>query len=296
MLIDSHAHVISDDFDKYPVGPIGGQLKPGVVDQPITAESLLRTMDLNGVERSVLVQRAHIYGYNNDYVVDCAAKYPDRFLSVCCVDARRPDAAEKLKHLVKHRGAMGVRLMAPVASGHLTATNDPGNVWFGGEAALEVWKVAGQVQIPLCIHFIPGNRLNGLGELSKIAQRMPDVDVVVDHISNIDPAAKAPHYGIDEALLSLAPLQNVYLKLATINLAKWRSYGTDGSDVLSVLLGHFGPDRILWGSDIGQTKLEYSDMLDLAIKALEPFNDGVKNAILGQTADKLYFRTRTGNV
>ena len=296
MLIDSHAHVISDDFDTYPVGPIGGQLKPGVVDQPITGESLLRTMDANGVERAVLVQRAHIYGYNNDYVVDCAAKYPDRFSSVCCVDAREQDAAEKLTYWVTQRGAMGVRLMAPVASGHLTAANDPGNVWFGGETALEVWKAAGRLRIPLCIHYIPGNRLNGLCELSKIAQRMPDVDVVVDHISNIDPTAKAPYFGIDEALLSLVPLRNVYLKLETINLAKWQTFGTNGSDVMSALLGYFGPDRIVWGSDIGQTKIQYSEMLDLANKALEPFDDGVRSAILGRTTDKLYFRTHTGNV
>ena len=69
-MIDSHAHVISDDFEKYPVDPIGGRLKPGVVDQPITAESLLRMMDAQRVERAVLVQRAHIYGYANEYVVD----------------------------------------------------------------------------------------------------------------------------------------------------------------------------------------------------------------------------------
>ena len=292
MRIDSHAHVISDDFDRYPVGPIGGQLKPGVVDQPITAEALLRMMDVNGVERAVLVQRAHIYGYNNDYVVDCAAKTPDRLSSVCCIDARQPDAPERLNYWVKQRGAVGVRLMAPVASGHLSASNDPGNGWFGGEAALQVWKLAGKLNIPVCIHFIQGNRLGGLGELSKIARQMPDIDVVVDHLSNIDPAAGAPHFGIDEALLSLAPLRNVHLKLATINLARWRTFGVAGSDVLSALLKQFGPDRIIWGSDIGQTKLEFSDMLDLAIKALEPFDASVKNAIFARTAEKLYFKSR----
>ncbi len=77
-MIDSHAHLISADAERYPTSPLSGELEPGALDNPVTAERLLALMDEQGIERALAVQRAHIYGFNNAYVCDAAARYPER--------------------------------------------------------------------------------------------------------------------------------------------------------------------------------------------------------------------------
>ena len=67
MIFDSHAHVISEDFDRYPASPLSGKLDRRL-DDPMTAERLIREMDAARVRHAVLVQRAHVYGYDNRYV------------------------------------------------------------------------------------------------------------------------------------------------------------------------------------------------------------------------------------
>ena len=84
-LFDSHAHLIAADNSRYPPTPLKGALDRELV--PFTAEDLLRHMDENAVERAVVVQRAHVYGFNNAYVADSAAQYPHRLVSVGMIDS-----------------------------------------------------------------------------------------------------------------------------------------------------------------------------------------------------------------
>jgi hypothetical protein len=44
----------------------------------------------------VLVQAYSAYKYDNSYAADCAARYPDRFTSVCILDPTQRDTPEQL--------------------------------------------------------------------------------------------------------------------------------------------------------------------------------------------------------
>src|SRR5271157_2212992 len=100
-MVESHCHIMSDDQRKYPrdTGPT-----PAAWVRDLTGEEFLKLMDGAGVDRAILVQAFGAYRYDNSYVADVAARYPDRFVAVCIVDALASDAAEKLDYWVKQRG------------------------------------------------------------------------------------------------------------------------------------------------------------------------------------------------
>src|SRR5436305_12279812 len=98
-------------------------------------ETMLREMDETGVEKSVLVQAATCYGYDNSYVADAIAAHPDRLGGVCTIDAVAPDAPQTLEHWVS-RGFCGVRLF-------VSGTTLPGQAtWFSEERAYPFWSKA----------------------------------------------------------------------------------------------------------------------------------------------------------
>ena len=87
MIIDTHCHAGENWFE------------------PV--ELLLRQMELNGVSRAVLVQHGGFY--DNNYLLDAAAKHPGRFSIVVLVDEGSPSASDDLQ-MWSERGAGGVRL------------------------------------------------------------------------------------------------------------------------------------------------------------------------------------------
>ena len=86
-LLDTHAHLIADDWDTYRALPFTPDLP--VPERPpftVTAEALLALMDAHGVDHACLVQRGHVYGYDNSYILDSARKYPARLHPVVILD------------------------------------------------------------------------------------------------------------------------------------------------------------------------------------------------------------------
>ena len=64
-------------------------------------------MELNGVSKAVLVQHGGFY--DNNYLLDAAAKHPGRFSIVALVEEGSPSASDDLQ-MWYERGAGGVRL------------------------------------------------------------------------------------------------------------------------------------------------------------------------------------------
>ena len=102
MIIDSHLHVWSDDPTRYPWAGKG-------TTEAGTAELLLETLAVSGVDKAVIVQPIH-YVYDNTYVADCLKKYPKRFSAMAIMDRHAPDAVEQLENLVTVDGFEGLRM------------------------------------------------------------------------------------------------------------------------------------------------------------------------------------------
>lgn len=285
MLIDAHAHIVSTDRSAYPVAPLGGDLRPGSLDDPFTADRLLADLDAAGVARAIVIQRAHIYGHDNSYVLDSAARHPDRLTAVCCLDAEAAGAADVLGELVADRGAGGVRLTVPVGS---PSGGLPGTDWFASPRARAVWTRAAELHIPVCLHLFRWNRTEGLHALAQLMCDVPDVDVVLDHVGNAEAEAGLDGFPGAAELLALADVPRLHVKVATLNFVRLAGATVTPAALVAYLVRHFGAARVLWGSDVTQTPGTYQDMVAQARAAVSGLDPDGAALVLGGTATALY--------
>jgi L-fuconolactonase len=279
-MIDAHAHLISPDRDRYPPDPLSGQLNPADFDDPMTAERLLSEMDAAGVERAVLVQRGHVYGFDNSYVCDAAAAWPERFAAVCSVNGLDPACGEQVRHWTQDRGGAGVRMMEPFKGA------DPS--WFAGETARPIWRTASELDVPVCVHFFRWNREAGLPALKAVLEEFRDVTVVVDHFSNMACEAGPPDHGLDAIFRAVADFPRVSTKFTTLPLGGLKAQGVDAAPVVRRVVEVFGAERVMWGSDIAQSKGAYDWMVGLGSDAARLLSQDERAQVLGGAAQAVY--------
>ncbi|MFI7673122.1 amidohydrolase family protein [Actinophytocola sp. NPDC049390] len=267
MVIDAHAHLVTDD-------PAYPHATPKAPDNLMRAEDLLESLRDNGLHGAVAVQRAHVYGYDNSYVLDSARSHPDRLRAMCVIDGQAPDA-EKTVHDLADRGASAVRLTAPGGDRH---SGPAGADWFAGPEARRVWAAAADTGLSMCLHVYRWNRVDVLGVLPAVVRAFPGVPVVLDHVASVDVAD--PDAGL---LLALVDLASVYVKVTTLNFARH-----DPEPLVGWLAAHFGASRLLWGSDVTQTRGTYADMVATARRAVSGLSEPDAAQILGGTAATLY--------
>ncbi len=279
-MIDSHAHLVTGDIAHYPPAPPSGALNPGDLDDPMTVERLVGEMDAHSVSHAVLVQRGSIYGFDSSYVCDSAARFPTRLAAVCSIDATIADAADQVRHWTGVRGGAGIRLM------ELIKGMDIG--WLDGPAARPGWETAAAMDIPVCVHFFPWNRAEGLTRLKAILADIPGLTVVIDHFAAIKSDAGPPDHGVDILLSDVARFEGVTIKFTTIPLGRLAKEGIDTRPVVRRVCDLFGAARMMWGSDITQSPGSYADMVALAREAVSPFTAREQDQILAGTARRIY--------
>jgi len=244
MIIDPHLHVWSDDATKYPYGP-------STPTHPGSVELLFETMAQAGVDKAVIVQPIH-YLFDNSYVADCIAQYPDKLAAQALVDPTAPDAADRLEYLATEQGFGGMRI-------HLSRYGDPANLATPDKDPL--WQKAQDLN--LCFN------LFGKGEdhapLEPIIARFPNVNVVVDHIGGV-PVNEPDPKPILTNLLNWAKYPNVFVKISNIHTRSHEPYPfTDTHDIIKQVYDAYGPQRLMWGTDFPHI-LEttgYQESLDL---------------------------------
>jgi L-fuconolactonase len=279
-LFDSHAHLVAADLDRYPPSPLKGELDRVLV--PFTAEDLIRQMDENGVERGVAVQRAHVYGYNNAYVADAAAQFPDRLVSVGMIDPLDPNAPDLVRYWVKERGMVGIRMTEAVKGSDTS--------WVSGPIAQEIWSVATALGASVCFHFMRWNREPCMAALKDMCIRFPDSTVVVDHFSNLIGEQGAPDFGVDGLLEDLALFPNVYQKFTMINISKLADLGLPCALIVKRMVQSYGAKRVMWGSDVAQSKGNYAEMVRLGNEAVSLLSEAERHHVQYGTAHSVYAR------
>ena len=78
MRIDSHVHVWTLGAPPYTHNDDMSTQRP---ESPGLVENLIRYMDLNQIDRTVLIQCMY-HGYDNSYLCDCLQRFPDRLHGV----------------------------------------------------------------------------------------------------------------------------------------------------------------------------------------------------------------------
>jgi predicted TIM-barrel fold metal-dependent hydrolase len=273
-IVDTHMHAWSLEWERYPFSPPEPAMKPPVESN--TAEEILAVMERHGVAFTVLVQ-VRYYGWDNRYVADCLRRYPGRFAAQGLIDPRDPAAPERLSEWVKEHGFAGMRL---------SPSYDREAEWLDSAASDPLWRRA--AALGAIFNFLI--REEQLPQLERMAERHPEVPVVVDHMGYPDITRDSPA----ENLLRLARLPNVTVKVTEFyNHSRSREYPY--ADVLPVVrrvYDAFGPRRLMWGTGFvrGETvgRIPYGKELELIREHVPFFTPEDREWVLGRTALSLW--------
>ena len=306
-LLETHAHLIADDWERYTARPFTPDLP--VPERPpytMTAETLLGLMDTHGVTHACLVQRGHVYGYDNSYIIDSAARYPGRLHPVVILDTADPATPARYRQMVAENGVCGFRL----------ANSRPwllDTAWLASPIAMEVWRACADLGTPMTLIAFDNQLSWVLPQVKAIARMFPDLPVILDHgampfgmsqyeVALREAAGEAvtmpppPHYGIDTSIAIFEDVPNVHFKITEINFERLVKAGVPSAELIRRMVDGFGAERLIWGSDVGQSMLwDYAEKVAMARGSTALLTGGEARSMLHDNAARIYgFDTASG--
>ncbi|MDP6652189.1 MAG: amidohydrolase family protein [Gammaproteobacteria bacterium] len=277
MIVDTHVHVWEIDPPKYPVGPTAPSWT-SYPDEPGTTDELLAEMDAHGVDWTVLVQTSWST-WDNGYIADSVARFPDRFLGHGLIDPQDANNAEQVRFWVKERGLVGFRfhpMYYPDEKILLTPQNRP--MWE------EIASLGAIIQFHLRAEFAD--------QVAVIAQRYPHLKLILDHMGY--PRVNENEAGF-QPILDVARYENVYLKLSDVAGRSDQDFPyTDVHPSIQKLVSAFGSERMMWGTGYpGHHRLKHNwptleQELRLIREGLPFLSDDERARILGGTAAEIW--------
>ncbi|HEX2184345.1 MAG TPA: amidohydrolase family protein [Chloroflexota bacterium] len=234
-------------------------------------ESLVDQMFRHRVDHAVLVQ--HAGEFDNRYLIECARRFPGRFVVACLVDVTQPDAADRLTEWVERSPAVqGVRVYL--------------SQLFGGAAGAEgLWQRANELGLNLTV--AGSLRELASAEMERIPERYPHARLHLEHLAHPDPKEPAPHETYRRAL-SLSRYPNVALKVSgfySFTTLPWSPY-LDTLPFVELALEAFGARRMMWGSDFPPVSFRegYHNTLRFAQQHVPLASAEERAYLLGRTA------------
>ena len=274
MRIDSHVHVWTLGAPPYTHNDDMSTQRP---EYPSLVENLIRYMDLNQIDRTVLIQCMY-HGYDNSYLCHCLRRFPDRLHGVALLDPNRPDAAGKLERLYQQYGVQGMRLY-PI--------RDEDASWLSSRGQNSLWQTARQLRIPLTwfgyCYQIP--------LLEPILQRFPQVKVIIDHLG--EPRLSEGLDGDFRLLLQAARHPNLYVKATRIDGISDQPWPhQDVHPYIKAVFEAFGPQRMLGCTGFPENP-QRGEAVGFRVieEGLDFLSAEDKSWLLGRTADALYGRS-----
>jgi predicted TIM-barrel fold metal-dependent hydrolase len=99
-----------------------------------------------------------------------------------------------------------------------------------------------------------------------------------------------PGYGIEESLKPFDELGHVHFKVTDINFDRLEERRFDSAAFVRALVDRFGPARLLWGSDVGQSPAPYGEKLERLHASAALLDERERAQFLSGTALRLYGR------
>lgn len=298
-LYDSHAHLISDDLERYPqhcvqvsieslpedsaLGPgimgfPGGRHGPNPVNLKPTAEQIHVWMQEENVVGLAAVQKGMVYRTDNSYIVDAANLFPEEMHAVINIDPIEEKTLPMIRELAD-RGVVGVRFF-PIGIRDRIA-------WLSSPESIAVWKLANELGLIVDIEApVSGKKEELITLVEEMADRFPGSRIVLDHI--FLPTITDPDFGINSIYDGLAARDNVYVKWTTANMDIIYVKGAASEDVLRRAVDFFGADKIMWGSATGTCSGTYREMVALAHDSTRYLTSDEKRKVLHDTGRRVF--------
>ncbi len=277
--IDAHSHVWTPDIAQYPLA--ASFKKADMQPASFTAEELFAHCRPVGIGRVNLIQMSY-YEFDNRYMLDMIAKYPDRFVGTGIVDPLAP-APDRAMRALKDKGVMAFRITTGYA-------RQPSDKWLqphGFNLMFDEAARSGQVISclidPTCF-----------AEVDRMAKLHPNAPVIIDHFGRIGSSGTINPAEV-KALCNLANHKNTYVKIGAYYAfgAKKPPY-TDMIPMIRELLTAYGSSRLMWESDCPFQVVNhtYKDSISLITDRIDFLSADQRADILGLTAERLLFKTK----
>lgn len=130
-------------------------------------------------------------------------------------------------------------------------------------------------------------RVQHLASLDRLAARHPGLPIVIDHAAKPEIDSPEGYQRWHEAIGPLVERPNVYCKLSGLLTECGTAPAEAIEPYVGAILGLFGPDRVMWGSDWPVLELvsNYGDWFSQA-RRLVP--EAAHEAVFGATAARFY--------
>jgi len=243
VVVDSQIHIWHDEDAEHPWKPAWRSYAHRGGVSP-TAEELVEAMDDSGVRRAVLVPPSFA-GDDNQAAMDAAAAYPDRFAVMGRLSLTDPGGVD-LAQWCSQPGMLGVRL---------TFNRGEALRWLSDGTADWFWKAAANVGIPVMV-FTPEH----VPQLVPVAERYPDLRLVIDHAGLPTYAPPVPMELLVEQAVQMARFPHVAVKASAFPCATTEPYPFPTAQRCTRrLVDAFGAERVFWGTDLTRLPCSYGE-------------------------------------
>jgi predicted TIM-barrel fold metal-dependent hydrolase len=268
LIADSQVHIWGPDRPDRPWLKGHAPRRP----VPLGPEELLREMDAAAVQRAVLVP-PRLEGDRNEFVLEAAQKYPDRFAVMGRIPLEAPGARERnfLRKWRQQPGMLGIR--CSFAAARWTDALDRGDLdwlWHEAEAAgVPVMALVTQELVPL---------------IDRIAERHCGLKLAICHLALPTDQQDEEAFRNFDKVLVLARRANVVVKASALP-----AYTTDGYPFRAVhpylrrVYDAFGPRRMFWGSDFSRLRCSYREAVTMFTEEIPWLTSGDKEWIMGRS-------------
>lgn len=299
-IIDAHAHIaqyiagftsrgelrgIGCGKAQYATGEIFQMFPANLGDFGVSAESLLKVMDLNGVEKAVLLQ-GNFLGFQNEYTYEAIKKYPSRFTGAAAYDPFCAKVDEIRKRLFDDMKFKAVKFELSNGSG-LSANRF---VDLDGEVMNGCYAHASEKGLTVVLDIgRPNNPCWQVDAVANAVKKYPSVTFVLCHL--LAPQREDEQL-LKEALSKLVA-DNVYFDISSLaanQKPEVYPYPTAVKHLINAKKT-VGADRLLFGTDMpcNLARDSYAHLKDYIIYG-NIFTEKELAGVFYNNAERIYFR------
>jgi len=268
-IVDAQVHLWKAESEDWKWVP---GMKPQM-PEPFTIAKLVPLMDQAGVDRVVIVPPSWP-GDRNEYGLDAAHHYPNRFAVMGRIPLQNPQSATLLPKWKEQPGMLGVRV---------SFNSDVTMAWLTDGTADWFWPAAEKAGVP--VMFLAPEQVS---KFAGIAERHPQLTLIIDHMglnsSSRTTRITAIPAAIDRAI-ALAKYPNVSVKLSGAPGNSLEPYPfRDMTVYLQRLFDAYGPERCYWGTDITNSfaKASYRERVTHFTEELGFLSESDKDWVMGR--------------
>lgn len=288
IIIDAHSHLwLKQDavVEGLPIrtlengrslfmGEVRQMLPPFMTDGVNSTEVFLSNMDYAQVSAAVVTQE-FIDGFQNDYLAEVTARYPDRFFVCGMCEFRKPGYLDQARQLIA-QGFKGIKIPAQ------RLLLKEGRVRLNCEEMMQMFHLMEQNGVLLSIDMADGD--TQVGELEEIIQECPKLKVAIGHFGMVTrpqwkeqiKLARHPHVRIESGGITWLFNDEFYPFKGAVRAIR------EAAELV-------GFEKLMWGSDYPRTitAITYRMSYDFVSKSDE-LTEREKALFLGENARSFY--------